>query len=249
MANPVANGSRRGVLRGLVAGGVVAGTGLTLGGAGPAAAAPGARPLGVQNFVTPANPTDAETALFAGNLRWVNQQQTHPREDAARRAVVAGGQAPWAAVVSCIDSRLPPELIFDQGLGDLFTTRVAGPVIDYAVLGSTAFAASKSSVKLIVVLGHERCGAVEYAIGRKDNDPAYPPPYSDRLEFLSARIHAAIPPVGTPDRVNATIDENVRRIKSQLLQEPDIAPRVTAGTINVIGARYDLDTWAVTKVV
>ncbi|MEU3602535.1 carbonic anhydrase [Streptomyces sp. NPDC006798] len=235
----------------------MAGTGLTLGGAGPAAAAtPGGLPRGTrstsgaQTLLAPTSPALAEAELMAGNGRWAGQTQTHPNETAARRNEVATtGQKPWAMIVSCIDSRVPPELIFDQGLGDLFVSRTAGPVIDEAVLASASYAASKSYVKLIVVLGHEGCGAVDYAIGREDGSPAYPPPHPVYLEWLYAHIRPIIPPAGTANRTELTIERNTKRVRDQLLGEADVAARVSAGSLNVIGARYDLNTWTVTKVV
>lgn len=255
LAKPIANGSRRGLLRGLVAGGLVAGTGLTLGGAGPAAAAtPGGLPRGTrstsgaQTLLAPTSPALAEAELLAGNGRWVDQLQTHPNEDATRRNLVAVDQHPWAMVVSCIDSRVPPELIFDQGLGDLFVCRTAGPVLDNAVLASASYAATKTDVKLIVVLAHENCGAINYALGREDGSPAYPPPHAVDLEWLYAHIKPIIPPASTPDRVNVTTERNIKRVRDQLLGEYNVSQRVTAGSLNVISARYDLNTWAVTKV-
>ncbi|MGV9311841.1 carbonic anhydrase [Streptomyces sp. NPDC003691] len=230
----------------MAAGGLVAGTGLAWG-ASPAAAAPRAARRS-STWTPPSSPTQAEFELFnEGNARWKVQAQVHPREYQDTRALLVTAQTPWAMIVSCIDSRVPPELVFDQGLGDLFVSRTAGQVLDGAVLGSTAYAATKPSVKLIVVLGHQDCGAVKEAITRKDNPtaPGFPP----RLEFLTTAIKDAIPPAGTPNRENLAINENIRRIRDQLLVEPQISPRVAAGTLNVIGARYELDTWIAHKVI
>ncbi|MEW1546125.1 carbonic anhydrase [Streptomyces tsukubensis] len=231
----------------MAAGGLVAGAGLSLG-AGPATAA--SRRIARQNpsWTPPSTPAQAEQELFThGNARWKVQAQLHPREYDDTRTPLVAAQHPWAMIVGCIDSRVPPELIFDQGLGDLFVSRTAGQVLDQAVFGSTAYAALDSSVKLIVVLGHQKCGAVKAAIDRKDNPgtPNFPP----RLEFLTTAIKDAIPPAGTPNRENLAINENIRRIRNQLLQEPQIAPRVAAGNLNVIGARYELDTWIAHKIV
>ncbi|WP_246150479.1 carbonic anhydrase [Streptomyces qinzhouensis] len=227
----------------MAAGGLVAGAGLTLG-AAPAVAAPRRASRRSSTWVAPNTPALAIRELFVeGNARWKIQAQTHPREYAGDRTPLVTAQHPWAMIVSCIDSRVPPELIFDQGLGDLFVSRTAGQVLDEAVLGSTAYAARESSVKLIVVLGHHKCGAVKAAIDKKDNVPGLPNPYPARLTFLTNAIAGAIPPAGTPNRENVAINENVRRIRNQLLLEPDIAPRVAAGTLEVIGARYELDTW------
>jgi carbonic anhydrase len=101
--------------------------------------------------------------LMNGNKRYVAAELAHPNQTAARRAEVAKGQDPFAIIVGCSDSRVPPEIIFDQGLGDLFVTRVAGNIVDDVVLGSIEYAAEHLGVPLIVVLGHKRCGAVEAA--------------------------------------------------------------------------------------
>ncbi|WP_405796865.1 carbonic anhydrase [Streptomyces sp. NBC_01506] len=233
----------------MVAGGLVAGTGLTLGGAAPAVAAPRTVPMWEQYppGTKPATPQAAEQLLFDVNHRWLVEGQVHPREDSvARNQAATLSQHPWAMIVGCIDSRVPPELIFDQGLGDLFVVRTAGQVLDEAVYGSTTYAAKQSSVKLIVVLGHEKCGAVNEAISVLDTPPG--PDYSPRLKFLTEAIKPAIPPVGTPDRTNLTVNQNVRLIRNKLMAETAIADRIAAGTLNVIGARYELSTWIATKV-
>ncbi|GLF99121.1 carbonic anhydrase [Streptomyces yaizuensis] len=219
------------------------------GAASSLAAPPRTVPLRDPGVAPPGTPHAAETELFLRNARWMNQGQVHPREDAWTRNLLVGAQHPWAMIVSCIDSRVPPELIFDQGLGDLFVARTAGQVLDGAVLGSIIYAALEPTVKLIVVLGHQNCGAVKEAIRKKDNtDPTLPNPYPPRLTYLTEAIKDAIPSVGTPDRQNVSINENVRRIRTQLLGESEIATRVTAGTLDVIGARYELDTWIAHKI-
>ncbi|MFI1013605.1 carbonic anhydrase [Streptomyces sp. NPDC020965] len=172
--------------------------------------------------------------------------QEHNREDAGTRTSLATSQAPWAMIVSCIDSRVPPELIFDQGLGDLAVARTAGQVLDSAVWGSILYAVEHLHVKLVVVLGHQNCGAASAAISLRDN-PAYP--LSARIKTLVNKIVPVVPPPSTPNRLNATIDANIRHIRDEILVEPGISSRVTAGTLGVIGARYELDTWVATKVI
>src|SRR5207237_5372942 len=108
----------------------------------------------------PLTPDQALSRLVAGNQRFVAHKPTHPHEDLARRHDLAGSQHPFAVVLSCSDSRLPPELVFDQGLGDLFVIRVAGNITDAAVIGSIEYAVEHLHAPLIVVLGHEKCGAV-----------------------------------------------------------------------------------------
>ena len=98
--------------------------------------------------------------LMKGNRRYVTKHLTHQHQDAARIHEIATGQHPIATMLGCFDSRVPPEAIFDQGLGDLFVIRVAGNVVDAVVLGSIAYAVAEFGVSLVMVLGHERCGAV-----------------------------------------------------------------------------------------
>ncbi|MFJ8793913.1 carbonic anhydrase [Streptomyces sp. NPDC102462] len=99
-------------------------------------------------------------ALLAGNRRYAAGRPRHPHEDRGRHRVPAAGQRPFAAVVGCVDSRVPPELVFDQGLGDLLCTRTAGQVLDEAVLACVQYGVEELRIPLVLVLGHERCGAV-----------------------------------------------------------------------------------------
>lgn len=112
----------------------------------------------------PRNPSEALARLLAGNRRWVNGEPRNPHQAAGRRRRVAARQAPFAAVFSCIDSRVPPELLFDQGLGDILVVRTAGQAVDGVALGSVEFGPDELRVPLVFVLGHERCGAVTAAI-------------------------------------------------------------------------------------
>jgi carbonic anhydrase len=113
------------------------------------------------------HPTTARAALtelLAGNRRYATGRSRHPHEGRARRHVLAAEQHPFAVVVGCIDSRVPPELVFDQGLGDLLCIRTAGQVLDEAVLGSVQYGVEVLGIPLVLVLGHERCGAVAATI-------------------------------------------------------------------------------------
>src|SRR6476661_5513416 len=107
---------------------------------------------------------DALAKLMAGNQRYTRHKEQHPDESLARRKELIGGQHPFAIVLGCADSRVSPELLFDQGLGDLFVIRVAGNIADDAILGSIEYAIEHLGAKLILVLGHEKCGAVSAAV-------------------------------------------------------------------------------------
>ncbi|MFD8150740.1 carbonic anhydrase, partial [Streptomyces sp. NPDC059720] len=161
---------RRTLLRTALTGAAVLGTGLA---AGPAVAAPGrgARPR-------PATPAEAWRELAAGNRRWRAYRERHPHEDPATRRTLTAGQHPFAVVLGCIDSRVPPELVFDQGLGDLMTVRTAGEVLDEAVLGSVAYGVLELGIPLVVVLGHQSWGAgrAAGAAHAARTPPPAPPP-------------------------------------------------------------------------
>ena len=108
--------------------------------------------------------TDPLGRLLAGNRRFANMASSHPHCDQERLREVADEQHPFALILSCADSRVPPELLFDQGIGDLFVIRNAGHVVDYSVLGSIEYAVEHAGVSLVLVLGHENCGAVTAAV-------------------------------------------------------------------------------------
>ncbi len=108
----------------------------------------------------PLSPADAWTALLEGNERFVRGEMQHPSQDVARRADLSGGQDPFAVVFGCSDSRVAAEIIFDRGLGDLFVVRTAGHVVDTTVIGSIEFGVEVLNAPLVIVLGHDSCGAV-----------------------------------------------------------------------------------------
>ncbi len=160
-----------------------------------------------------------------------------------RRALV-GGQHPFAVVLGCVDSRVPPELVFDQGLGDLLTVRSAGEVLDEVVLGSIAYGVLELGVPLIVVLGHQGCGAVAAAVHAEAGGelPAH-------IAYLADRIRPAIDhSLQGEARIDAAVTENVRRVRARLAAEPALAARVTDGCLAVVGARYELTSQLVRKV-
>ncbi|HEY4484757.1 MAG TPA: carbonic anhydrase, partial [Nitrospiria bacterium] len=110
------------------------------------------------------NPDKALTMLMEGNARYVEGKMLHPNQAADRMGELAKGQHPFAVILGCADSRVPPEIVFDQGLGDLFVLRVAGNIADDAVIGSIEYAVEHLGTTLVFVLGHERCGAVSAAV-------------------------------------------------------------------------------------
>lgn len=160
---------------------------------------------------------------------------------AKRRAELAKSQHPFAIIVSCSDSRVPPEIVFDQGLGDLFVCRVAGNVIDDHSLGSIEYAVDHLAVRLIVVLGHQSCGAVKAAketIAAKSKAPGH-------IESLVEAIQPAVEATAKDD-LETTVKANVKNVVQALRSSaPILKSKVDSGDVRVIGGYYSLDTGAV----
>lgn len=178
--------------------------------------------------------------LVAGNQRFAQGQPSHSNTSLERRAEVAKGQHPFAIVVGCADSRVPPELVFDQGLGDLFVVRSAGEVLGDAAIGSIEYAVEHLGCEFIVVLGHERCGAVKAVVDGGDL-PAH----------LSAFTPAILPVVESAkkkggDVLDNAVRSNASRIARQLSEcEPVLSEYGHLGKLRIVAARYDLDSGVV----
>lgn len=185
-------------------------------------------------------PDEALEMLRAGNKRYVEAQVSHPHQTSGRRAELSSGQSPFAIILGCADSRVPPEILFDQGLGDLFTIRVAGNVVDDMVLGSIEYAAEHLGTPLMVVLGHSSCGAVGATVaGGK---------LEGHLPSLAAAIQPAVKAVKDQpgDLLDNAVRANAKMVAAQLQSsEPILAELVKAGKFKVVAARYDLESGAV----
>jgi carbonic anhydrase len=185
------------------------------------------------------NPVTAWKALKEGNERFVAGKPEHPSQSVEHRASLTATQKPAAVLFGCADSRVAAELIFDQGLGDMFVVRTAGHVIDSAVLGSIEYAVTILDVPLIVVLGHDSCGAVKAALGAIE-DGAIPAGYvRDVVERVAPSIL-----MGRRDglsRVDEFEERHVRETVAQLMaRSTAIAERVAAGTVGIAGVTYHL---------
>ncbi|KQH79430.1 carbonic anhydrase [Mycobacterium gordonae] len=185
------------------------------------------------------NPISAWKALKEGNERFVAGKPAHPSQSIDHRASLAGGQKPTAVIFGCADSRVAAELIFDQGLGDVFVVRTAGQAIDSAVLGSIEYAVAVLNVPLIVVLGHNSCGAVKATIDALDNG-AIPG------GFVRDVVERVVPSVlaGRRDGLSR-VDEFEERHVSETLKQlaarsSTIADRVSEGTLALAGVTYQL---------
>jgi carbonic anhydrase len=188
----------------------------------------------------PNNPTDAWRALVDGNKRFVGGTQAHPNQDGDRRTALAEKQLPYAALFGCADSRLSAEIIFDVGLGDLFVVRNAGQVIAETILGSLEYAVEMLGVSVILVLGHDECGAVRSAM---DSSSGKLRAKGEFIQHIVARIQPTVTRAfaqGKTDidevtelHVQETIDEILSR--SKVIKEA-----VQAGKLGVVGANYKL---------
>jgi carbonic anhydrase len=187
-------------------------------------------------------PAEAISKLKEGNGRYTSGNLQHPGQTTERRTELAKTQHPFAAIVSCSDSRVPPEIVFDQGLGDLFVVRVAGNVINDEGLGSIEYTVDHLGTRLILVLGHQSCGAVEAAretIAAKGKAPGH-------IESLVTAIKPAVEATAKDD-LETTVKANVKNVVQALRSsKPILKAEVDSGKIKVIGGYYSLDTGAVT---
>ena len=188
-------------------------------------------------------PTNGVARLLEGNARYAAARAKHPRQDNSRRREIASSQHPFAVVVSCSDSRVPPEVVFDQGLGDIFVVRTAGHVVDSVAMGSIEFAVAKLGVRSIFVVGHERCGAVQAAL----EHATVPGSIGVILESIGPAVGG--PEKATPATMERAVERQVGAVARQLREtSPVLAPLVNDGSLAVGGGVYDLDTGKVTPI-
>lgn len=181
---------------------------------------------------------DALVQLVVGNLRYIAGTVKHPHQSVQRRLDLTAGQQPIAAILSCSDSRVPPEVIFDQGLGDLFVIRVAGNTAGFRdVLASLEYAVEHLKVPLVMVLGHQKCGAVTAALqGTK-----FEGNLADLMNALKPAVEYSKNKPG--DQLESAIRANVTLARQQVMEEaPLVAEAVAAGHVDVVGAYYSLET-------
>ncbi|HOT30036.1 MAG TPA: carbonic anhydrase [Candidatus Ozemobacteraceae bacterium] len=178
----------------------------------------------------------ARLKLMSGNKRFVESRMRHSGHTARRRIEIAKGQHPFAVVVCCSDSRVPPEILFDQGLGDLFVIRLAGNIVDDAAIGSIEYAVEHLNVSYVMVLGHERCGAVEATV----KGGHYPGCVGTLAKAIRPAMIDAARQSG--DFVENTVRANVALVVRTLRSAgPILEERFRNGLLSIEGARYDLD--------
>ncbi len=204
----------------------------------------------------PSKPVSAVSAdqawrdLLDGNSRFVKGTPSGPRRSPEEFRGLADGQYPEAVIVSCADSRVAPEILFDVGIGDIFVVRVAGNVVGGAgvvVKGSIEYAVAELNVPLIVVLGHSGCGAVKAAKQHIDSKDSLPGAINGLVELIKPAVAQSKGAPGDPleNAIRKNVEISVERLQGL---QPILAPRVTQGKLKVVGAIYDLRTGIVTPV-
>ncbi len=189
----------------------------------------------------PGSPKAAFDRLMAGNRRWITGALQHPDRDPTRREVLAAKQKPYGVVLSCIDSRVPPELVFDTGLGDLFVMRTGGQAIGPVVTGSVEYGPMTGGTPLIVVLGHQRCGAVEAAYTALKDGKPLPGNLQSIVEALRPAYEATTRE-GSADPIETMTKHQVTLTADALRGNGDLGPLVTDKKLAVVAAYYSLDT-------
>ena len=182
---------------------------------------------------------EALEKLMEGNANFSAGNASHPDQSAERRDELVAGQHPFAVVVGCSDSRIPPEVIFDQGLGDILVIRTAGQVMDNVTIASIEYAVEHLGVPLVVVLGHDSCGAVTAVVkggeivGHLDS----------LVDYITPAVDEARDMGNESDLLNNSIDNNVFNIVDELkTSEPVLSDKVESGELMIVGARYHLDS-------
>lgn len=200
--------------------------------------APANKEAYVRPFSDDMTPDQALQLLVDGHQRFLDQRLAHPRQDFARLVETGADQFPFAAFLSCADSRLPIEVLFDQGIGDCFVVRLAGNIATPEAVGSLEFGTAVLGSKVLVVMGHENCGAVN-AVLRKQKLPA-----ESKIGSLVPYISPAVEKVKSKpgnDLVNSVKETVVEQVET-LKKSPILAGLIKDNKLKIVGAYYDLDT-------
>ena len=185
---------------------------------------------------------EALQRLIAGNLRFLRGEARFPTVQKEILADLAQGQRPYATILGCSDSRVPPELVFDAGFGELFIVRVAGNVLSPEIAGSLQYAGSHLHTPLFVVLGHSGCGAVQAALETQRHGVQH----RSRIQLLIDNILPGLP---DPDfqlppaaQLDRAVEANVRWTMRQLLETPEAQARLAEGRMKLVGAVYEIES-------
>jgi carbonic anhydrase len=193
-------------------------------------------------MVTANVPPDSLRRLIAGNERFVSGEASFTGLRQESLTILASGQRPFATILGCSDSRVPPELVFDVGLGDLFVIRVAGNVFSPEIAGSLQYAGAHLGTDLFVVLGHQGCGAISAALKTRDEGQVH----RSRIQLLVESILPSLPPFDpqlTPAaRLAQAVESNVCWTLQQILETPEGRARQGEGRLKLVGAIYEIDS-------
>lgn len=190
-------------------------------------------------------PKDSEEAmqrLLEGNQRFVSGKLKHPHSAIDWRKRLVGGQKPFVTIIGCADSRVPPELLFDQGFGDLFVIRIAGNVVDTDVAGSVEYGVDHLSTKLVVVMGHEGCGAVTAALQTHEDLEKEPNEIRSLVGKIKPSIRNFNDHVSFEQRLKTSVEDNVRNSVKLLKAIPDLAKAEKEAATKIVGAVYEIAT-------
>ncbi|KAA8730795.1 beta-hydroxylase [Corynebacterium tuscaniense] len=192
-------------------------------------------------------PKDAWAHLLEGNERFAADASVHPRTGSVRREELRSGQEPFAAVLACSDSRVPVEMLFDVGLGDLFVVRTAGGCVDAAVTGSLEFAVTTLGVSLIVVLSHEECGAIGAAISSFEEGDLP----SDLTRVFVEKIAPSVIRAKNDGHDERCVVEEIHAAETAehlIHRIPPVQAKIADGSLGIVAARYRLEDGRVTVV-
>lgn len=188
------------------------------------------------------DPQQALQMLKDGNQRFLDGKVQHPHTDFNRIKEVSAGQKPFVTINGCADSRVPPELLFDQGFGDVFVVRNAGNVSDTDEVGTIEYGTEHLGTRLVVVLGHTKCGAVT-AVAKGDHVEGNIPALVDNIVPAVKRVHAKHKDEDYKTWINDAIEENVKQSIDDMMKKSKIISHlVSEGKVKVVGAIYDVDT-------
>jgi carbonic anhydrase len=185
---------------------------------------------------------EALARLMEGNERFVRGEAKFPTVQKEILAGLAKGQHPYATILGCSDSRVPPELVFDAGFGELFIVRVAGNVMSAEIMGTLQYAGVHLRTPLFVVLGHEGCGAVQAALGARAHGSSEPDRIAALLENIEPGLRYLDSTLSAAAQMHAAVEANVRWSMHQLHETPEVRVRTDEGLFKLIGAIYELET-------
>jgi carbonic anhydrase len=185
---------------------------------------------------------EALARLVAGNERFVRGEARFPTVQKEILADLAKGQHPYATILGCSDSRVPPELVFDSGFGELFIVRVAGNVISAEIMGTLQYAGLHLRTPLFVVLGHEGCGAVEAALSARGDGTQHPERIAGLLRAITPGLGEIDPSIPVDVQIARGVEANVRWSMQQLQETPEVRARMKEGVVKLVGAIYELET-------